>query len=129
MFLYSISDDFHSLNMFIECVLCAVLGIKWASGYWLPAHNSCVSRMETQEKERQISFSLDASSNFLSGCPVISWPGRESQKLYWLAPMQNCKLPRGWTWRKECFLTLGRLCLEFRATRLGDLGHLSSVNV
>ena len=49
--------------MFIECVLCAVLGIKWASGYWLPAHNSCVSRMETQEKERQISFFTEVTKN------------------------------------------------------------------
>lgn len=49
--------------MFIECVLCAVLGIKWASGCWLPAPNSCVLRKETQEKERQISFFTEVTKN------------------------------------------------------------------
>lgn len=61
--LFHIWYDFHSLNMFIECVLCAVLGIKWASGCWLPAPNSCVLRKETQEKERQISFFTEVTKN------------------------------------------------------------------
>lgn len=83
----------------------------------------------SDDEEKRAIFSLDASSNFLSGRPVMSWPGRESQKLYWLAPILIHKLPRRWALRRECFFTLARLCLVFRATGLGDLCHLPAINM
>ena len=48
---------FHSLNMFIECVLCAELGIKWESGCWLPAHTAAFwGRRLRKRRDKSVSL-------------------------------------------------------------------------
>lgn len=75
--------DFHSLNMFIECVLCAVLGIKWASGCWLPAHTA-VFWGRRLRKRRDKSVSLQKLQKMLWKKTGLKWRMRQSKGcFYW----------------------------------------------
>lgn len=58
---------------------------------------------------------LDASSNFLTGSPVTSWPRRESQRV------------AGDAAEDGMLFTLARPGFVFRAAGPGDLCHLPAI--